>query len=463
MSKKGKRKKGNTTGSLERRSRPSLPGVSGATAPPSRASVPTAPPVATAGASPTLTSTAPAPATLAMGATGAMGGRSPNHPAAHTDVLVAKTTETSAAAELAPLPSSPPVASEIPPRSDKQEESGPRIVAFAPKDDAKPEGAKKPEKKAETAKAEKTEKAASRKSERPPAKSERPAAKASQPPPAKSSPPAAAAKAERAERKDGESMPPAVELEHESFFEAGEKADKEHRAVARGVLPVDHEHEVDLAVKHKMSPAVRERRARFTKYVKWAVGASAIVCLAALVRVTVARGQNGGESFAGGSQAAEISAPMPIQTVTPAPDPTLNQASPPPPAPAPAPAVDPTAAPTAGAVPATTATPDPASTAAAPGAAPAAAGAAPATEPDPAAAKVEKLAAKKALERGDMKGAIEAGERSVALDPTDGDAWLLLGAAYQEKGKGVDARRAFTACIKQGKRGAIGECAAMLR
>jgi Flp pilus assembly protein TadD len=82
---------------------------------------------------------------------------------------------------------------------------------------------------------------------------------------------------------------------------------------------------------------------------------------------------------------------------------------------------------------------------------------------DPAAAKEEKKAARRALESGNLNGAIEAGERAVAHDPADGDSWLLLGAAYQEKGRAAEARKAFTSCIKEGKRGAIGECRAMLR
>ena len=84
-------------------------------------------------------------------------------------------------------------------------------------------------------------------------------------------------------------------------------------------------------------------------------------------------------------------------------------------------------------------------------------------ELDPKAAKKEKLASQVALERGKNDAAIEAGERSVKLDPTDGEAWLILGAAYQAKGKAIDARRCFTACLKEGKRGPKGECAAMLR
>jgi Flp pilus assembly protein TadD len=75
----------------------------------------------------------------------------------------------------------------------------------------------------------------------------------------------------------------------------------------------------------------------------------------------------------------------------------------------------------------------------------------------------EKNDARRALERGKVTESIEAGERAVALDPQDGEAWLLLGAAYQEKGKLGDARRCYAACLKQGKRGPLGECQAMLR
>ena len=83
--------------------------------------------------------------------------------------------------------------------------------------------------------------------------------------------------------------------------------------------------------------------------------------------------------------------------------------------------------------------------------------------PDPKAAAQEKRDCRSFLERGALKKAVEAGERSVALDPTDGEAWLLLGAAYQTQGKAGEARRCFTACLKQGKRGSLGECRAMLQ
>jgi Flp pilus assembly protein TadD len=62
-----------------------------------------------------------------------------------------------------------------------------------------------------------------------------------------------------------------------------------------------------------------------------------------------------------------------------------------------------------------------------------------------------------------LGAAIEAGERSVQLDPTDGEAWLILGAAYQTKGDAKEARRCYKSCVEQGKRGPRNECAAMLR
>jgi tetratricopeptide (TPR) repeat protein len=68
-----------------------------------------------------------------------------------------------------------------------------------------------------------------------------------------------------------------------------------------------------------------------------------------------------------------------------------------------------------------------------------------------------------ALERGSLKSSIEAGEQSVDLDPTDSEAWLVLGAAYQQMGSLGEARRCFRSCVEKGKGGSRGECAAMLR
>ena len=68
-----------------------------------------------------------------------------------------------------------------------------------------------------------------------------------------------------------------------------------------------------------------------------------------------------------------------------------------------------------------------------------------------------------ALEARRLPQAIAAGERAVALDPSDGEAWLIVGAAYQEFGQMAEARRCYRACVTQGKHDPRGECAAMLR
>jgi Flp pilus assembly protein TadD len=58
---------------------------------------------------------------------------------------------------------------------------------------------------------------------------------------------------------------------------------------------------------------------------------------------------------------------------------------------------------------------------------------------------------------------IELGERAVQLDPTDADSWLVLGAAYMQRGDNKNARRCFSSCVKEATSGARRECAAMLR
>jgi Flp pilus assembly protein TadD len=79
-------------------------------------------------------------------------------------------------------------------------------------------------------------------------------------------------------------------------------------------------------------------------------------------------------------------------------------------------------------------------------------------------AKEEKAKCKKALETRKLAEAIEAGERSVAIDETDGEAWLLLGASYQEKGDLPNARKAYGSCKTLGTASKFTrECAQMLR
>ena len=87
----------------------------------------------------------------------------------------------------------------------------------------------------------------------------------------------------------------------------------------------------------------------------------------------------------------------------------------------------------------------------------------PAPAPALGDAKAEKAIAKRALEGRKLAVAIAAAERAVALDATDGEAWLLLGAAHQEKGDLASARRAYASCVKDAKKGPRHECAQMLR
>lgn len=83
--------------------------------------------------------------------------------------------------------------------------------------------------------------------------------------------------------------------------------------------------------------------------------------------------------------------------------------------------------------------------------------------PSPEDATKERDRAKRALESGRLKEAVVAGERSVSLDPTDADAWLYLGAAYQEQGDQGNANRCYRACLAQGTHGNKSECAAMMK
>jgi hypothetical protein len=87
---------------------------------------------------------------------------------------------------------------------------------------------------------------------------------------------------------------------------------------------------------------------------------------------------------------------------------------------------------------------------------------------DPAQAALEaaveaKNESQRALEQRHVAASIEAGERSVALDPTDGEAWLILGAAYMQRGANGEARRCFKSCVELGTHGPQRECAAFAR
>ena len=243
----------------------------------------------------------------------------------------------------------------------------------------------------------------------------------------------------------------------------------------------------------KRTPAAAQRRAHLARYVTAAVGLASAVCVAALVKSSVARSHEALPSQRSSFAAQAAGATLPAQvnaapTTAPAPSPLAVANSAPAAAAASAegtaPAAEqptlapPTPAPPAGSLAKAEAPAEPAARQPVQVAAEAPRGAAtPSPEvasPKPTETPLDPKAAAKdaarskaqsrgALERGNVAGAIAAGERSVAIDPTDAEAWLILGAAYQQRGDAKNALRSFKACISQGNRGPKNECAAMLR
>ncbi len=169
--------------------------------------------------------------------------------------------------------------------------------------------------------------------------------------------------------------------------------------------------------------AILARRRYLMRYVAGAVSLAALIGIGAIVRVTSARGA---------IRASAASLP-------------LEPASPPP-------MEEPPMIATAAVA---EATPPAADSAEEP--------AADTLEPDPKGALEAKRLALRELEFGHLAASVDAGERSVALDPTDADAWRILGAAYQKRGAYVDARRCFTSCTHLATRGDRFECSALLQ
>ena len=98
--------------------------------------------------------------------------------------------------------------------------------------------------------------------------------------------------------------------------------------------------------------------------------------------------------------------------------------------------------------------------------------AAPKVEPPKPAAKAEVPAAgndaravtKQALrsfERGNLAAALDAGQKAIALDPSDAQAWLVVGAVQQQRGNDAAARKTYKSCAVQARRGPVEECAAL--
>ena len=219
---------------------------------------------------------------------------------------------------------------------------------------------------------------------------------------------------------------------------------------ARNDTPVEELYELEspeslARLRALQSAPVQARRRYLMRYVASAVGVASFIGLAALVRVALAP--------AHAAEAAETHSVMEARGATMAMEAPaeIAQAEP---------VADPPAVASAQAAPAAEASPS--ASAAAPADAPAADGTAP-TEPDPAAARAAKQEAQHAIDKGHLHQAIDAAERSVALDPTDAEAWLILGAADQAVGRYGKARHAFSSCKEKATHGPRSECVALLR
>lgn len=254
--------------------------------------------------------------------------------------------------------------------------------------------------------------------------------------------------AEPAEDPDEISVPPIGDVAVEQFFSEGDLS----RHITADGIEGDALTIPDKA-KRKSEPEVVLRRERFSRYVRWAVAGAAIVCLAAAFRTALMP-----KGHVAATATVVEAPPEPKaaeQAVAPLAEPAKPAAAPPAPEGANAPAATPTVADPAPAALAPSNDPVAATTAAA-------AGTEAKTEEVTGDPKEEKAKARSMLEKRKLAEAIEAGEKSVHLDPTDGEAWLILGASYQEKGNLAEARRAYGSCVKEAKTGPRAECAKML-
>jgi tetratricopeptide (TPR) repeat protein len=249
----------------------------------------------------------------------------------------------------------------------------------------------------------------------------------------------------------------------EGFFDHGERAAADAHREASDLENYDEK------MAQKNSPEARARRAKNWRYVVIAGAACVLLLLVADVKNRWAHGDSPAVEpplavnvAPPPPSAAPKVEPAPIPVVVPPASSAEDQAAAGPAASGSAQAVV-GGAPSGAAADSKGWVASPASATAPAGAAPLAAAAADPTADDKKSAAQEKRTAQSFLDQGAFAKAVAAGEQSVALDPGDGEAWLLLGAAYQSMGKGAEARRTFTSCVAEGKRGPVNECRAMLR
>ncbi len=206
--------------------------------------------------------------------------------------------------------------------------------------------------------------------------------------------------------------------------------------------------EAEILHRRRGMPEVAARRLRLAKVVQITVGTlGALIILAVLLHLSAGTGQAGS-----GHAADTLSAPPSTAEQVKTTGATMETTPP---------ATATTTAAAAASAPAAVAT-GPASEGALDAAPSAASDPASAA---PAASSAESVAlaalAQKALEKGKLGDAIDAGEQATTLDPGDARAWLVLGGAYQERGDMQNARRCYSACVQHATRGPVNECRAL--
>ncbi len=236
---------------------------------------------------------------------------------------------------------------------------------------------------------------------------------------------------------DGASIAPTatnLDAHDEQFFVDGEVASQRMALEALPGAPRPDEHDAEAEHEEHLARARAARRKKLGRYVAASVAVSTALCLAALVRVGIRMASTDDDASLAAATVASVSGAPAVTSGATAIAPVAVAAS--------------AAATSSGAVPATRATPT-----AHPGP----------LAPHAKSALEEKEAARHLLGRNRTKDAMAAAERSVALDPSDAEAWLILGAIHQDLGHGANARASFRSCAKEAKKGPIAECRAMLR
>lgn len=69
----------------------------------------------------------------------------------------------------------------------------------------------------------------------------------------------------------------------------------------------------------------------------------------------------------------------------------------------------------------------------------------------------------RALDRGQDSTAEQLARQALATEPTQAEAWLVLGAALDSQGHHGDAQNAYVSCVKQGVGSEVAECRRLVR